>query len=71
VICGAQPPRSKAVDANRRFAHSPIDTLIDLVVWRGLRRQIPVRLDRNTLTDLRITVIPQRRPARRGDMRGL
>jgi hypothetical protein len=36
-----------------------------------LRRQIPVRLDRNTLTDMRIAVIPQRWPARRGNMRWL
>ena len=30
---------------NRRFAQSPTDALIDLIVRCGLRRQIPVRLD--------------------------
>ena len=41
VICDVRrvpdpaPPRGKAVDASRRFAFSPIDTLIDLEVWRG------------------------------------
>lgn len=64
-----------AMSANRRFIHSPIDTLIDLVVWRWLRCltpvSCPVRLDRNTFTDLRIIVIPQRRPVCRGNVRGL
>ena len=32
----------------------------------GLRRQIPVRLDFDTLAHPRITLIPQRRPACRG-----
>ena len=40
---------------DRRFSQSPIDALIDLVVWSGLRRQIPVRLDLRTLFHLRVT----------------
>ena len=27
---------------NRRFTESPIDALVDLVVWRGLHGPIPV-----------------------------
>ena len=34
-----------AARLNRRFAHSPIDALIDIKVGCGLRRQIPIRLD--------------------------
>ena len=49
--------------ANRRFAQSPIDALIDIKVGCRLRRQIPVRLAFDTLVHLRITVIPQWRPA--------
>ena len=59
-----------AARLNHRFDLSPIDALIDLVVGCGLRRQIPVRLDFDTLAHLRITVIPQRRPACRGYCRG-
>ena len=46
-VPGAQPTHGKAMDANRRFIHSPIDLSVDLVAWRGLHCQIPVRLDRN------------------------
>jgi hypothetical protein len=35
-----------------------------------LRHQTLVRLDRNTLTDMRIAVTPQRWPARRDNVRG-
>jgi len=45
------------VDANRCFAHSPIGTLIDLVVWSGLCCQIPVRLDRNPGVDRETAVL--------------
>ena len=60
-----------AASLNRRFAHSPIDALIDLAVRCRLRRQIPVQLDFDTLAHLRITVLPKRWPARRGYARGL
>ena len=53
---------------SHRFARSSIDALIDLVVGDRLRRQIPVWLGRNTLTDMRIAVIAQRWPARRADV---
>ena len=61
-----------AAHPNRRFAQSPVDALIGLIVGCGLRRQIPVWLDVDTLAHLRITLIPQRWPACRGagDMRG-
>ena len=62
-----------AANPNRRFAQSTVDALIDLIVGCGLRRQIPVWLDFDTLAHLRITLIPQRWPACRGyagDMRG-
>ena len=66
-VCQAQG--QPAARLNRRFALSPIDALIDLVVRCGLRCQIPVRFDFDTLTHLRITALPQRWPAS-GDMRG-
>ena len=50
----------------RRYVLSPIDALIDLVVWCRLPRQIPVWIDLDTLTRLRITVLPHRRTARLG-----
>ena len=62
-----------AANPNRRVAQSPVDALIDLIVGCGLRRQISVWLDFDTLAHLRITLIPQRWPACRGyagDMRG-
>ena len=37
---------------NRRFAQSPIDALIDLVIGGRLCCQVPVRLDLDTLVDL-------------------
>ena len=56
----------------RRLAQSPIDALVCLVVGFGLRCQIPVRLDSNTIAHLRITtVIPQRWPACWGYARGI
>ena len=64
-----QPPANQ----NRRLNHSPIDTLIDLLVGGRLHRLIPVgcpvELDRNTPTDVRIAVTPQRWPARQGHVR--
>jgi hypothetical protein len=63
-MCSAQV--HPAAGVNRRFGLSPVDALIDLKVRCRLRCQIPVWLGRNTLTDVRITVIPQRKPARRG-----
>ena len=47
-----------AARLNRRLAQSPVDTLIDLKVGRGLRRQNPVWLDFDTLAHMRITLIP-------------
>ena len=61
---GAQ--RQPAAIQIRRFAQSPTDALIDLKVRCRLRRQIPVRLDLRPVTHLRITLIPQWWPARRG-----
>ena len=56
-----------AASQNRRFARSPIDALIDLIVRCRLCRQIPIGLNVHPLIRLRITtVIPQRWPARRG-----
>ena len=51
--------------------NSPTDALIDLKVRRRLGRFIPVWDWLNGFTGLRITVIPQRRPACRGDARRL
>lgn len=52
---------------------SPIDALIDLKVGCGLRRPIPVgylvRLDLRPVTDLRITVLPQRWPTCGSDIK--
>ncbi|MBK7007088.1 MAG: glycosyltransferase [Burkholderiales bacterium] len=45
--------------------------LVHLVVRCGLRCQIPVRLALHPVIDLRVTVIPQRWPACRGDMWGI
>lgn len=60
-----------AARLTRSFAPSPIDALIDLIGRCRLRCQIPVRLDLHTLARLRITVLPQRWPACRGDVRRL
>ena len=51
--------------------NSPTDALIDLKVRHRLGRLIPVWDWLNGFTGLRITVIPQRRPACRGDARRL
>ena len=51
---------------NRHFGLSPVHALIDLIVRCRLCRQMPVRLDFDTLAHLRVTLIPQRRPACRG-----
>ena len=65
-----------AANPNRRFAQSPVDALIDLIVGCGLRRQIPVWLDFDTLARLRITLIDHSGGPRAGgaggagDMRG-
>jgi len=40
---------------NRCFALSPIDALIGIKIGCGLRRQIPVRRDFDTITHLRTT----------------
>ena len=58
AVYGAQ--RKPAASQNHRLAHSPTDALIDLPV------SCPVGLYRNSLTDMRIAVIPQRWPARQG-----
>ena len=69
-VCQAQA--YPAAFQNRRFNHSPVDALIDLVVGCRLRRQIPVCwLDLCPVIHLRIAVIPQRWPARRGYVRWL
>ena len=49
----------------------PPDALIDLKVRRRLGRLIPAWDWLNCFTGLRFTVIPQRRPACRGDARRL
>jgi hypothetical protein len=65
--CGLPPTQPfPAARQNRHFTHSPIDTLIDLVVWLDLRCHIPVWLDLCSLTHLRIKALPQRWPACRG-----
>ena len=51
--------------------NSPTDALIDLKVRGRLCRIVPVWDWLNGFNGLRITVIPQRRPACRGDARGL
>ena len=60
-----------AASQNPRLNQSPIDALIDIKLGHRLRRQIPIRLDLGALTHLRITILPQRRPARRRDVRRL
>ena len=60
----------RAAHPNRRFAQSPVDALIDLIVECGLRRQIPVWLDLDTLAHLNITLIDHSGGPRGGDMRG-
>lgn len=55
----SQPHEAKhrpAASLIRRFTQSPVDALIDIKVGCRLRRQIPVRLDLDTLARLRITV---------------
>ena len=67
-VCRAHryPPAS----LSHRFASSPVDALIDLKVGCRLRCQIPVCwLDLRPVIHLRITVLPQWRPARRGYVR--
>ena len=54
---------------NRRINQSPVDALIDLIVWCGLRRHIPVWLGLYPVILLHTTVVPQRGPACRGDAR--
>lgn len=56
---------------NRGIAQSPVDTLIDLKVGCGLRRQIQVWLDFDPVICLRVAVIPQRWSVRRGNVRGV
>ena len=57
--CAGRATRSfTAVSLNRWFATSPVDALFDLIVECGLRRQIPVWLDFDTLAHPRITLIP-------------
>lgn len=67
-VCQAQA--YPAANQNRRLNQSPTDALIDLIVRCRLRRQIPVCwLDLRPVIHLRITVIPQRWSACRGNMR--
>lgn len=56
---------------NCRFTESPIDALIGLVVRRGLCHQVSIRLALHPVIHLRVTALPQRRPACRADMRGV
>ncbi len=64
-----------AAGLNRCFYRSPVDALVHLIVWRGLRRPIPagypIWLAVSTLAHLCVTVIPPGRPACRGYMWGL
>ena len=48
-----------AASQNRRFTQSPIDSLVNLKVGCRLALLVPVRLDRNTPTGMRIADIPQ------------
>jgi hypothetical protein len=52
-----------AASLNRRFDLLPVDALVYLVVGCRLRCQSPIRLNWHLLAHLRITVVPQRRPA--------
>lgn len=63
-VCRAQV--HPATIQNRRLCLSPIDAVIYLVVGGRLCRQIPIRFDVRRVIHLRITAIPQRRPADRG-----
>ena len=59
-----------AAGQSRRLDPSPTDALINLKVRCRLRRQIRIGLNVHPLIRLRITtVIPQRWPARRGNLR--
>jgi hypothetical protein len=58
----AQPAASQ----NLRLNHSPTDVLINVKVRYQLWFQIPIGLNVNPLIRLRIAVITQRWPARRG-----
>ena len=70
--CAGRATRSfTAVSLNRWFATSPVDALIGIKVGCCLCCQVPVRLDFDTLAHPRITLIPQRRPARWRYARGL
>ena len=53
------------------MAHSPVDALIGIKGGCRLRSQIPVQFNLHTPAHLRITVLPQRWPARWGYARGL
>ena len=65
-------PNPPATIQNRRLCLSPMDALIDHVVRCRLLCQIPVRCALHPVIPLRsAVVIPQRRPTRRGDARGL
>ena len=56
---------------NRCRHCSPTDALIDINVRGHLGRFIPIWRNVDTIAHLRISTIPQRRPARRGDARRL
>ena len=60
-----------AAGLNRCFYRAPIDALVHLIVWRGLRRHVPIWLAVSTLAHLRVTVIPQGRSTCRGYVWGL
>ncbi len=49
-----------AASLSHRFARSPVDALIDLLVGGRLRCQIPIGLNVPPVIRLRIAVIPQR-----------
>ncbi len=58
--------RYPAASLRHRFARSPTDTLIDHIVRCRLRRQVPIGPNVHPRIRLRIAVLPQRWPARRG-----
>ena len=69
ACCARSPSRSGG--SKSLFYRSPIDALVHLVVWSGLRRHVPIWLAVSTLAHLRVTVIPQGRSTCRGYVWGL
>ena len=73
AVPGAALPRSvgKTAVAFPYQLNLPTEALIDLKVRHRLGRFIPIWPNVDTIAHLRITVIPRRRPACRGDARRL